>query len=443
MAKLRSRGSRVLSMIVLLATSCAAGALAAASAEFQVNTWTAGGQNSAAVAADARGGFVVVWVSDGPYPLESYGKSIQGRRYRPDGTPVGPQFPISQHAGWIDCRTPDVAMDAEGGFVVAWAAGDEDDAEIFARRFRADGAPRGSQFQVNDRTDCLQYEPAIAVSPAGDALVTWESGVRSGFHEPYCDDPEFLSQTVRARLLPAGGLPAGPEMLLSDPVHSALFPAAADDPRGGFLVVWEVSEGVQEGFSARRIGADGGLDGETFELPVTTRRHRPKIALGGENLVLAWEKWGDTIDRPEIRGRRYSLDGAARGPAFAVNQLTGDAQWDPAVDVDARGAFAITWTSRGSLDTDHDRESIQRRRYRRDGTPLIEQRQVNVTTKLGQTGADVAVDPAGNLVVVWTSSSSRGSDASSWSVQARRFDDLFRDGFESGDVRSWSRRLLE
>jgi len=50
----------------------------------------------------------------------------------------------------------------------------------------------------------------------------------------------------------------------------------------------------------------------------------------------------------------------------------------------------------------------------------------------------VAVDGQGNFVVAWESFGSSGTDTDSFSIQAQRYDALFRDGFEAGTTGRWS-----
>ncbi len=84
------------------------------SAVFRVNLDETGGQADPHVAMAANGEFVVVWV-ESRLPVVS----VKGRRFRPDGTPVGGDFPISPDDG---NQHFSVAIDGhtDGNFVVVW-----------------------------------------------------------------------------------------------------------------------------------------------------------------------------------------------------------------------------------------------------------------------------------------------------------------------------------
>jgi hypothetical protein len=86
--------------------------------DFQVNTYTTSFQLGPAVAADAAGGFVVTWRSIGSTGGDNDG-CIHARRFDAAGEPLGADFQVNTYTtgGQV---FPDVAADPVGGFVVAW-----------------------------------------------------------------------------------------------------------------------------------------------------------------------------------------------------------------------------------------------------------------------------------------------------------------------------------
>jgi hypothetical protein len=225
--------------------------------EFAVNTYTTGSQGAAAVAAGPRGDFVVVWVSvedgsgtsirgrrfessggalggafavndfttnyqqqprvgrapDGRFvvtwasPSDGSAFGIAGRRFDAAGSPVGGEFVVNTYTTG-DQQAPDVAVEANGGFVVVWEdrSGDRDGSlhAVFGQRFDASGNRLGSEFQVNTYTTGRQVKPSISVSPAGGFVVTWtsEPGDGSGY-------------AMFARLFDGTGSPAGGDFVVN------------------------------------------------------------------------------------------------------------------------------------------------------------------------------------------------------------------------------------
>src|SRR6185295_2885408 len=89
------------------------------------------------------------------------------------------------------------------------------------------------------------------------------------------------------------------------------------------------------------------------------------------------------------------------GDPFLVNSFADDRQYGPAVAVtNAAGDFVVLWQS---YDQDGDGMGIFGQRYAGDGTRLGDEFQVNEFTTGSQVTPAVAVDGAGNFVVVWQS----------------------------------------
>jgi hypothetical protein len=152
--------------------------------EFQVNTFTPSSQNMPSVAAAAAGGFMVAWISAGSSGNDASADSIQARRLDASGNPIGDDFQVNTFTT-SNQRSPSVAADAAGGFVVAWhsdgsSATDASSDSIQARRFDSSGNPIGDEFQVNTFTTSGQLMPSVAADAAGGFVVAWHSEGSSG-----------------------------------------------------------------------------------------------------------------------------------------------------------------------------------------------------------------------------------------------------------------------
>jgi hypothetical protein len=90
--------------------------------EFQVNTYTTNYQRAASVASDSSGNFVVVFQSAGsgaPVGADTSGYSIQGQVYDASGSPIGGEFQVNSYTTGGQFL-PAVASDSTGRFVVVW-----------------------------------------------------------------------------------------------------------------------------------------------------------------------------------------------------------------------------------------------------------------------------------------------------------------------------------
>jgi len=155
--------------------------------------------SSPSVAATADGRFVVAWEQG----MESGGRDIRAHRFAADGTAEGDELQVNTHTTGSQGR-PVVATDDDGNFVVAWTAygyfnppPDGDAGGVFAQAFAHDGAPLGSEFQVNTYTTGYQNDPDIAVNAAGEFVVAWTSA--SGYRYPSIPPQDGSGDGIFAR----------------------------------------------------------------------------------------------------------------------------------------------------------------------------------------------------------------------------------------------------
>jgi hypothetical protein len=226
--------------------------------EFRVDSATDGG-SSPAVAADAKGDFVVVWQRAG---------GISGRRYSSDGTPLDAQFDVVSAALPPLRATPAVASDAAGGFVVVWDL----NYGVEGRRYASSGAPLGSEFTVSTYasvpTDMFLFEtssaPRVAIGPGGDFVVAWNA---------YHQDTTYWE--VLARRYDASGAPSGAAFQVNAYTTGNQLKPVPVYTSQGFLVTWGsgptphislAQDGSQSGVYAERLGFTpctlGDLDGK-------------------------------------------------------------------------------------------------------------------------------------------------------------------------------------
>ncbi len=166
--------------------------------EMQVNIYTTDAQGEPSLAMGADGGFVIVWQSEGSAGGDSSYTSVQARRYAADGTPLdASEFQVNTYTTDTQ-QGPSVAVDGRGNFIVAWesrGSGGSDSSyrSVQARRYLPDGtAIDASEFQVNSYTTNEQRDSAVAADANGRFIVTWESYGSTG-----TDTNEF---SVQARI---------------------------------------------------------------------------------------------------------------------------------------------------------------------------------------------------------------------------------------------------
>jgi len=415
--------------------------------EFQINSLTTNNQTHPSAAMDEHGEFVVAWASyASSVGDDSSSFSIQGQRFSSNGSPVGAQFQINTYTTSSQ-DYPAVARDDQGGFVVVWRStgssfDDTLDWSIQGQRFASNGAPVGSQFQVNTYTTGWQNHPFVAMDGQGRFVVVWRSTESS--------DSDADGTSVQGRLYNSDGSPRGSEFQINTYTTSdQQSPSAAMGGDGAFVVVWtsDGSSGDDDWYGSiqgQRFASDGDPVGVEFQVNAYTTSGQISPAVGIDelgNFVVVWTSYGSSGTDTKaygIQGQLFDSGGGAVGLQFQVNTYTTSSQFDPGVSMSSTGEFVAVWQSAGSSGGDTQDTSIQGQRFAADGGPIGSQFQVNSYTTNTQRYPSVAVDGPGNFVVAWYSLGSGGDDASGGSIQGQLYDALFRDGFESGGLSRWS-----
>jgi len=376
--------------------------------EFRVNTYTTGYQDTASVAADGAGNFVVVW--DGQRADDPV-SGIFGQRFSIAGVPLGPEFRVNTATTDLQVN-PSVAIVGASGFVVAWASSGGyggAPADVFAQRFAGDGSPVGPEFRVNTYTTGSQSVPAVAGSPTGDFVVVW-GGEGAG-------DP---GGGVFGQRFSASGAPLGPEFRINTYTTDLQFaPSVGADASGYFVVAWSSGGygGAPADVLAQRFVSDGTPLGPEFRVNTYTTygQYRPAVAATAGSFIIVWDGSG-LNDTSGVFGQRFFSTGAPQGPEFRANTVTVDFQISPSLAADAVGNFVVAWTSNagyGGAPPD-----IFGQRFMSDGTPAGTEFAIATYTTNGQDGTAVAATPEGSFVVVWDS---LGEDGDATGVFGQRY----------------------
>ena len=299
-------------------------------------------------------------------------------------------------------ENPKLATDAKGNFVVVWTRRNDGDVDsVAAQRFSSLGANLGTEFVVNTYTTSSQSVPAVAVKPNGDFVVIWES---------HGQDGELGG--IFGQRFNSSGAQVGTEFQINTFTSSdQANPAIAIDPVGNFVVVWEGPSfpGDNDVIAGQRYDGTGAKVGTEFVVSSIDDNDKEKVAVAMDatgNFVVVWENhnFGNLED---VVAQRYDNTGAKVGTEFQVNTFTSGAQEHAAIAMDSAGNFVVVWDSRGQHDG--SREGIFGQRFNSSGATVGTEFQANTYTTNEQEDPSVALDTAGNFVVTWYSGAC-GSD---------------------------------
>jgi hypothetical protein len=413
------------------------------------------------MAAAPTGEFMLVWMDS----LRSW--DVSARRFRADGTPLGPQFQVNTNER-SDAQHPSVALDATGNAIIAWTAttirataggNQAGERDVYLRRFNADGSPRDiADVRVNTITAGAQTSVSVAADAAGNFVVVWDNdgpapGIMmrrynadgtprdavehvvaadgSQVYEPETamdEDGDFVvtwhgaqMSDIRARRFTAAGVPRDAEALsVNVTTQYAVSQRVAMDAAGNFVVAWLDFPGTSYTVYFRRYAADG-TPRDTTELPAGAGRidsggYDRRLALAvapAGGFALLWEGLPSDTTPRTIYARRFAADGAPRDPAAFRITASGLPEYDLSLAVTLRddGTMTTAWTA----------TLLYLRRFGPDGSALDADRTRVVNLPTGPVNEpQIAIAPDGTFVVSWA----EGDWATSYgpkTIRARRF----------------------
>jgi hypothetical protein len=321
--------------------------------EFRVNSYTTNSQDSPSVAMDADGDFVIAWRSDGQ---DGSSAGIYAQRYNAAGVAQGSEFRVNTYTTGIQ-REPSVSMDADGDFVVTWASDGQDGSSygVYAQRYNAQGIAQGSEFRVNNFTTSAQSGAEVALDADGDFVVTWHSIGQDG-----------SSYGIYVQRYNAVGVAQGVQFRVNTyTTNNQRDPTVSLDADGDFVIAWRsnTQDGSDFGVYAQRFNAAGAGQGTEFRVNsfTTNAQIDPDIALDADgDFVVTWRSVDQDGGGNGIYAQRYNAQGIAQGSEFRVNSYTTGNQRVPSVAMDADGDFVIAWASQ---DQDGSSYGVYAQRY--------------------------------------------------------------------------------
>ncbi len=270
-------------------------------------------QESPSAARSSSGKFVITWDD-----YRNGDHDIYAQIYDFYGNPLGSNFKVNDDAGSSDQRTPAIATDGSGGFVIAWNDYRNGDCDTYAQRYDQAGNPLGSNFAVNDDPGAArQHSPAITVGGSGNFIITWQDG-RDGDYDIY------------AQRYDSSGTPINSNFKVNDDAGTASQgnPAIAMDESGSFVIIWDDYRNDDSGdVYAQKYDSSGNAVHGNYLVPNPDYASFPQlgaaVASSGSNISYAW---GD-------KRREKSWDIYAKVADWIWPTYCGDVNVDGHVDI--------------------------------------------------------------------------------------------------------------
>ncbi len=284
-------------------------ALSAAGALSAVQTVSPAGENATqpGVAVDADGDAVLVWTRwDGShYRVQARGRSAAGALSAVD-TLSG----AGQNA--FGFTGPQVAVDVDGDAVFIWERSDGTNTRVQARARSAAGTL--SAVQTLSAAGGHGTNPELAVDADGDAVLAWAYSERVGAQG-------YHIQT-RARTA-AGAL--SPVQEISAAGQSGVRPHVGVDADGDAVITWlRFDSALTYSVMARARTATGGLSAQQIVSPSGNSSAVPQVAVDADgDAVFAWAHSDGTNQRAQARTRSAAgILGAVKNLSAAGQDAT-------------------------------------------------------------------------------------------------------------------------
>ncbi|MDP3525693.1 MAG: Ig-like domain-containing protein, partial [Hoeflea sp.] len=346
-----------------------------------------------AVAALDNGAYVVVWTSEGQ---DCDGDGIYAQRFAGDGTRLGVETRINETASG-DQTNPAVTVLSDGSYVVTWQANAQSSGgrEIYARRYDSAGDALSGESRVNTYTATDQIYATVAAINGG-YVVTWSS---------YNQGSSSTLWDIYAQRFSTAGVPQGTQTLVNTETTHIQTYSAVSAVDGGYVVTWTSNgqDGSGDGIYAQRFNDDGSRNGGEVLVNTTTTGNQARSSVAGiaGGWVIVWQSSDGSGNG--IFAQRYDLLGQRVGAETRLNTTTSDNQNNATVATTAEG-YVVSWSSFGQ---DGSLHGIYTQRFLADGTPIGGEFRLNDATIGNQTfdtqsgGNGIAVTTEGKLVGIW------------------------------------------
>ncbi len=296
----------------------------------------ASAQFDPSIAINGSGNFIITWLDT----RNGY-EDIYAQRYSNFGSKQGVNFRVTDDEGSTNQNNAKIAVDESGVFVITW---DDErnniyryikDRDIYAQRYSSDGNRQGQNFRVNDDLgSSSQMYPAIAIDGSGNFIITWED-YRNGNPDIYAQRyrSDGAKEGINFLVNDDGG----------NNFHSS--PTIGADGSGNFLIAWADERKGHNIYVQRynADGSKQGLNFQVNDNDPTRKHGSPSLDFDNSgNFVIAWPTVFFSGDC-DIYAQRYDHSGNPIGVNYRVNNDTGNQLQDnPDVKL-VNGQIYYTW----------------------------------------------------------------------------------------------------
>jgi hypothetical protein len=272
----------------------------------------------------------------------------------------------------------------------------------------------GKEFQVNQNREHRQVAPVTAFSPFGHALIVWENSIHGLLGRFYDRSGNPVSKEillVANKRLPT--IPASGEVLIRKE------PAFVFLPNGELLLFWTEEKDdlvidhfyekrtiLDQDVRGQRFSAEGAPLGASFLVSPATGgfQRRPKAVLRSGGVMVVWEEGATWRDSLSVHGRFLTRRGLPQGGVIRIDSVQASEIRNLAIAANASGEALVAWEADHGTDPNvvalfFDRDGAAR------GTEIVAH-----ASRVGrQRRPAVLATQKGDFLVAWQSYLTGGS----------------------------------
>jgi hypothetical protein len=284
-------------------------------------TLSAAGAGSALVAAGPEGNVTAVWLLERE---EGWRSVVQSATRSAGGTWSAP---VTLSPPRKDARSPQIALDPQGGATAVW---EEEYSGAIESSTRSSGGIWSAPVALSANGVGAAW-PQVAVDSQGNATAVWAGSASN-------------SRRIQTATRPAGGTWSAPVSISKAGHRHVQDPQIAVSPQGEATAIWQRSNGSYLIVQGATRPAGGGW---SRPVDITTGDGR-----GGQHLRLVVDSWGNATaiwegydTRP---GPNFAIQAAKHPPGGAWSRPTDISRWTtslgkPQIAVDPQGRSTAIW----------------------------------------------------------------------------------------------------
>jgi hypothetical protein len=352
-----------------------------------VNTATAGNQSPTHFSAGTNGEKVLIW-------SDAAANATYVQRVRSSGIPF-----LTKH----QIQAPNyskLSVDRAGNFSLAAQSGD---VLVYDRN----GNPLSNFRPTPDSWNSV-------------ASMDTDGNVTVGYARP---NVIGSPQTIAMRRFNTGGIPIGPETIVTVSGKLGAPMSIATDTAGNTALVWQSS--LADAVDKRELRTQRFSRAGVALTPILLVSHASPssisggtiaMAPGGES-VIAWSSSTDQNYTWNVYARRFDANGNPLTAPIRVNQRLLEGGPGENLGIVESGDFVVSWIASNGVVGGSPDSTLAARQYRADGTPIGNEFRLDPPQPRFASRPFLAMDLVGNFAVSWLSSSAE----TGWDVMVRPF----------------------